>query len=34
LGTCEEEYAWTPIFIASEPYHGLVWSYRLKDMKN
>jgi len=21
-GTYQEEYAWTPIFIASEPYHG------------
>ena len=28
-GTYQEEYAWTLIFFASEPYHGLVWSYHL-----
>src|SRR5712692_9596362 len=27
-GTYQEEYAWTPIFIASEPYHGYVCSYQ------
>src|SRR6476620_7881465 len=26
-GTYQEEYAWTPIVIASAPYHGEVWSY-------
>jgi ribonucleotide reductase alpha subunit len=25
---CHEEYVWTPVFVTSEPPHGLVGSYR------
>src|SRR5262249_19252907 len=28
-GTYPKEYRWTPVFIANEPHHGLVGSYRL-----
>jgi hypothetical protein len=28
LGTYQEEYVWSPVFITTELHHGLVWSYR------
>ena len=27
MGTYQEEYLWSPVFITTELHHGLVWSY-------